>query len=80
MARAIIRYSIDHEGSNVTGNAVRGALQDARFEHAGTATFDARERSPADLISALRRTLEILDERPGGGEVDHLWIYMDRRG
>jgi hypothetical protein len=77
MARAIVRYSISGEQSNITGNAARGALAD--FDKPGTALYEA-EGSPADLIAALRDLLDVLEDPPGGGEVDHLWIYFDQTG
>jgi hypothetical protein len=77
MARAIVRYSISNEKSNVTGNAARDAL--AGFGKPGTALYEC-EDSPAALMAALRGLLEVLEDPPGGGEVDHLWIYFDQTG
>ncbi len=77
MARAIVRYSINGESSNITGNAARGALwEHGGFERSGTASFDA-DGPQEDLVTALRALLEVLDEMPGGGTLDHLWIYLD---
>lgn len=46
--RAIIRYSINGERSNATGNEVTRALEDRGFQKTGTASFEAE--GPAGQI------------------------------
>jgi len=77
MARAIVRYSINGEQTNATGNAVRKLLQDAGFDRVGTASFEAFGPPQPILVAALRDALDILENPLGGGELDHLWLYVD---
>lgn len=77
MARGIIRYSIDGEPANATGNQVRKKLEDGGWAKIGTAAFDAIDIDPADLVATLGEVLELLKAPPGGGVLDHLWIYID---
>jgi hypothetical protein len=77
MARAIVRYSINGETSNVTGNAARMLLQNQAFDRLGTASFEADGPPQHDLLDTLRNLLVILENPPGGGSLDHLWIYLD---
>lgn len=77
MARAIIRYSINGEASNATGNQVRGRLGEADFEWVGTASFEAEGPDVDELLDALGDVLRTLKSPPGGGTVDHVWIYLD---
>ncbi|MGP8241342.1 MAG: hypothetical protein ACLQQB_06215 [Solirubrobacteraceae bacterium] len=75
-ARAIVRYSID--GSSETANRARAALElePSKFHKVGTGAYEAT--GPIDeLIPKLRHLLEVLERLPGGGTVDHLWIYLD---
>lgn len=79
VARAIVRYSINGEGSNVTGNEARGLLQQAGFErHGRTAAFEAEDLDVPSLMAALRALLDTLENPPGGGAIDHLWVYVDQ--
>ena len=78
MARAIIRFSIDNESSNVTGNQIRDLLQDKGFDKIGTASFDTDGMDTASIVAVLRELLPILETPPGGGRLDHLWIYVDQ--
>jgi hypothetical protein len=77
MARAIVRYSINGEGSNDTGNRAREGLEASGFEKIGTATFEADGAETRELIAALRALLAVLERPPGGGSLDHLWVYVD---
>lgn len=77
MARAIVRYSINGEQTNVTGNAARKHLEAGGFDRLGTASFEADGANQGALVLALRQLLEILEDPPGGGWLDHLWIYLD---
>jgi hypothetical protein len=76
-ARAIVRYSINDEKSNVTGNQASQILEDAGFAKIGTASFEADVPDQEALVDALSRLLVILRNPPGGGRLDHLWIYLD---
>jgi hypothetical protein len=77
MARAIVRYSINGESRNTTGNAARSALQEGGFEKIGTGSFEADGITMPGAISALADLLTVLLDPPGGGTVDHLWVYVD---
>lgn len=77
MARAIINYSFESEGSNVSGNAVRKVLEDADFEKLSTASYQTEGRTEDELVDALESVLEIIRQPPGGGSIDHLWVYLD---
>jgi hypothetical protein len=76
-ARSIINYSFEGEGSNVSGNAVREALEAAHFEKLSTASYHTEGRTEDELVDALTDVLGIIREPPGGGRVDHLWVYRD---
>ncbi len=52
MARAIVRYSINGEGDNYTGNQARGALNAVGFDKIGTAAYEADGRKPQTLSLA----------------------------
>jgi len=78
MARAIIRFSIDGETTNVTGNQIRTLLQDNGFDKIGTASYDADGMAAVQIVAVLRELLPILEAPPGGGQLDHLWIYLDQ--
>ena len=79
MARAIIRYSMNGEKSNETGNAVGKILKDAYFVKAGrTACYEADGVSAVEAVKAIKRALDLLATPPGGGRPDHVWVYVDR--
>jgi len=78
MARAIIRYSIDGESSNTTGNALRKSLEDAGFDRIGTGAYEADGIDPAAGLLKLAEVLATLRTPPGGGTADHVWIYFDQ--
>lgn len=73
----IVRYSLDGETANKTGNEIRANLEAAGFSKIGTASFDAEDISHADARDALRGLLDTLESPPGGGALDHLWVYFD---
>lgn len=77
MARAIIRWSINEDTSNVTGNAVTEILKSANADKLGTALYEVSGASKDDLFDTLERVLAVLRTPPGGGPVDHLWVYAD---
>lgn len=77
MARAIVRYSISGEPSNVTGNAARERLTTGGFQRIGTASMEADGVPEHDLIVTLQELLATFLEMPGRGHLDHLWIYLD---
>ena len=77
MARAIIRYSLDSDASNATGNQIRTDLEAAGFEKIGTASFEAWGIAQGDALNALDALFETLKNPPGGGNLDHLWVYFD---
>ena len=78
MGRAIIRFSMDNDRSHVTGNLVRKELTDAGFEKIGTASFEADDLPQDQIFDALNKAVKILRDAPGGGTLDHLWIYVDQ--
>ena len=77
MARAIVRFSINGEQSNVTGNQIRTLLENNGFDRVGTASYDADEMGTDQIVAALGELLQVLENPPGGGHLDHLWIYVD---
>lgn len=77
MARSIVRYSIDGEKTNATGNEARKILESAGFEKIGTASFEALDVDQAILLAALAQLTNLFANPPGGGRVDHLWVYLD---
>ncbi len=77
MARAIIRWSVNGERSNQTGNEVVGRLQQAGFERVGTASYEVDGAPMRHLVAALRDALDVLERPIGGGRLDHLWVYVD---
>ena len=78
MARAIVRWSVSHEGNNQTGNAVAARLREGGFVRVGTACYEApltRAEPYCSQPSAMR--YQILEDRPGGGPLDNVWTYVD---
>jgi hypothetical protein len=76
-ARAIVRYSINGETSNVTGNEAAKVLKDAGFDRIGTASWEGDIPDQGAVVDALQKLVTILRDPPGGGRLDHLWIYLD---
>ena len=76
MPRTIIRYSINGEGANQTGNSIRVAAAGYGIERVGTGALEG-EGSLQDMIDTLREVLDNPEKPPGGGEVDHLRVYLD---
>lgn len=77
MARTIIRYSLDSDASNATGNQIRTDLQAVGFEKIGTASFEVWDIDQDAALNALDELFQTLKNPPGGGKLDHLWIYFD---
>jgi hypothetical protein len=78
MARAIVRYSVSGEASNATGNQVRGILEAVGFERRGrTAALEVDGAALPDIFQAIRDALDLLEAPPGGGTLDHVWVYVD---
>lgn len=77
VARVIIRTAM-HEGKpGKTQQAIRKHLRDdCGYETAGRATVEG-DGNVAEIMQQLRTLLEILEASPGGGVLDHLWIYVD---
>lgn len=75
MARAIIRWSVNGERSNETGNALGRILKDAGFEKIGTASWEASGGSQLQMIVALGNVIVELGKREA--QLDHLWTYID---
>jgi hypothetical protein len=67
-----------HEGApGLTQQRVREHLRDAcGYEISGRATVEGNGELGA-LIDHLRQLLDIIEEAPGGGVLDHLWVYLD---
>lgn len=78
MYRATIRYSIDGESSSRTNRAVKKQLQDDGFLPAGTATHELETPSLGAAIGALKGALDTIVDAPGGGALDHVWIYISQ--
>ncbi len=76
MPRVIVRYSINREGGNQTGNAIRKAVGNYGVGRIGTGALEG-EGSLDDMVNALRDVLDLVENPPGDGEVDHVWIYLD---
>jgi hypothetical protein len=76
VARATVRYSFDGETTNVSGTRARTQLEGNGFSRLGTASLEAYGDVP-DLVAALRELLDVLENPPGGGTLDHAWIYLD---
>lgn len=76
MTRAIVRFSMDNDGGK-TNNEVRRVLVDAGFVKFGTSSYDYDGLSQADALAGIRDMLDLLEDPPGRGAVDHLWVYMD---
>lgn len=77
MARAIIRYSVDGERSNRTGNIVDQGLAEAQFDKLGTRTWELTDAPIDHALVAIQDALEVLRNPPGGGTLDHVWVYVD---
>lgn len=76
VARLIIRWSIEHEKSNQTGNAIRDIVKPLGFNAVGTASWEGVGDTQS-LLKALTVVIRTLHDMPGGGEVDHVWVYLD---
>lgn len=77
MARGIVRWSIGGENNNATGLRIRKVLEDAGFDRMGTGTWEADGPPTADVIDAIQDALDLMKHPPGGGQLDHVWIYVD---
>ena len=77
MPRAIIRFSLDGERSNITGNAIRKELEYFGADRIGTGAYELETPDLEALIAAMQDTLETLKHPSGGGRVDHIWLYLD---
>jgi hypothetical protein len=80
MARAILRYSIGGEKSNQSGNAVRKALEAVGFERVGTGSWELDGPPTAHLVAYVQQAMDIMKHPPGGGILDHVWVYIDDQG
>lgn len=67
-----------HEGApGLTQQRIRQYLRDDRgYEISGWATVEGSDTLGV-LINDLREVLDIIEASPGGGVLDHLWIYLD---
>ena len=50
------------------------------FTRIGTASFEVPDEPMADLLSILQELLanHLTEPTPGGGRIDHLWVYLDQ--
>jgi hypothetical protein len=79
MARAVIRYSISGESTNVTGNAVRKALTDRGFVRVGRRVLAPMMTiSRTCLQESVKRWpfLRIRREGAALGRLDSLWVNL----
>jgi hypothetical protein len=53
-------------------------LQDNGFDRVGTASYDVEGMNTDSIVEVLQDLLAIFRNPPGGGELDHLWIYVDQ--
>ncbi len=67
-----------HEGvPGLSQQRIREYLRDEReYEVSGRATVEG-SGDLLTLLADLRRVLDIVEEAPGGGTLDHLWVYLD---
>ena len=81
MARGIVRYSLDRDGGNVSGNKARAALEvDGTFSRIGTGALEADGPSFPQIAARLRHFLEEMEAAHASDRaitVDHVWIYVD---
>ncbi len=77
MPRAIVRFSLDNEQSNITGNAIRKDLEELGAEKIGTGAYELDNPDLEAVIDAMQSALEMLKHPAGGGRVDHFWLYLD---
>lgn len=80
MPRAIVRFSIDGEASNATGNDVRRMLEDQHADRIGTGAFELEDPDLEFVLSMMQDVLERMKAPRGGGHLDHFWLYIDRTG
>lgn len=71
-----MRFSLDGD-TGFTNNHVARCLRAAGFEKTGTSTFECEHDDQPGVLEALSDMLAILREPPGGGTVDHVWVYLD---
>ncbi|MFL6239297.1 MAG: hypothetical protein ACJ735_07415 [Actinomycetes bacterium] len=76
MARAIVRWSVNGEKSNQTGNEVTELLS-VFGTKLGTGAWEVDGLELRPLFELLRRVMDKLANPPGGGSLDHVWIYAD---
>lgn len=77
MTRAIVRWSISGEQNNATGLQIRKVLTNAYFARRGTGTWEIDGAPTHHVIDAVQDALELMKNPPGGGNLDHVWIYID---
>lgn len=77
MARVIIRTAM-HEGvPGQTQSRIRKHLrEECGYETAGRATVEG-SGTVEEIADQLKQLIDIIANPPGGGTLDHLWIYVD---
>ena len=76
MARAIIRYSFDRD-NGTTNTQIRNMLEAKGFDKIGTSSFEADNLPQPSILDALEEVVDLIRVAPGGGTLDHLWVYVD---
>lgn len=80
MPRAIVRFSLNGDYGSAKRNAMVQQLETWDFFHSGTGTWEADEIPENEFLVAVANMLLAMNETPGPGTLDHLWIYCDRPG
>lgn len=78
--RVILRFSLNRD----TGSALRNALKDILEQHdiwwTGRMTATYEGNVPIGTVrNAMRAFWNCAAHHPGPGEVDHFWMYSDRK-
>ncbi len=59
-------------------NAVACAFEPFRLSNSRTGTWESDDLTRGDALAALAAAPEVLEEKLGPVELDHLWVYIDR--
>ena len=76
MARAIVRFSLVGDNST-TSTYARNMLEEAGFHRIGTSSFEAESEVNSLLEAIASLLLDHLRSPRGGGQLGHLWVYVD---
>lgn len=79
--RVIIRFSLNNDANSQLRNVLKPILERNGIRWTGntTGTYEGSNVTEADLRNALRQFWNALARYTGNAQVDHFWMYVDRK-